>query len=175
MPLLETVAPENAQGKVKEAYDYFSKMAGMVPLPIQMVSTSPDILSNFIDLVDYYVNDSNLGFSLLAHIRLLVAKEENYTYCINLNSEILKSLGGLSQENIDAVMSDETRAALEEKEVNLLCFVMKVVRDPASTEEKDIIKLRDAGWKDKDIYEAVHEGLLMLIRGMAFKAFKMGE
>ncbi len=35
--------------------------AGMVPLPTQMVSTSPDLLSNLIDTVKYYVNESNLS------------------------------------------------------------------------------------------------------------------
>lgn len=175
MPLLETVKPENAQGKVKEAYEFFNGMAGMIPLPIEMVSTSPDLLSNLIDTVKYYVNESNLSFSLLAHIRLLVSKEEDYSYCINLNQEILKSAAGLSQEKIDAIMKDEDQAALEQKEVEMLKFVMKVIKDPASTEKSDIINLHEFGWTDKDIYEAVHEGLLMVIRGMAFKAFKMGE
>ncbi|MCP4020574.1 MAG: hypothetical protein GY729_01925 [Desulfobacteraceae bacterium] len=175
MPLLETVKPEDAQGKVKEAYDFFNGMAGMIPLPIQMVSTSPDLLSNLIDTVKYYVNESNLSFSLLAHIRLLVAKEEDYPYCLNLNQTILKDMGGLSQEQVDAVLEDEGQASLEEKEVEMLKFVMKVVKDPAMSEMSDISKLRELGWTDKDIYEAVYEGFLMIIRGMTFKTFKMGE
>jgi len=175
MPLLKTVSPENAQGKVKQAYDFFNEMAGMVPLPIQMVSTSPDLLSNLINTIHYYVNDSNLSFPLLAHIRLLVAKEEDYPYCLNLNQEVLKNLGGVSQDNIDAALRDESLASLEQNEVEILKFVLKVVRDPASTQKSDIAKLHEYGWTDKDIYEAVHEGLLMLIRGIAFKAFKMTE
>jgi hypothetical protein len=175
MPLLKTVAPGNAEGKVKESYDFFNEMAGMIPLPIEMISTSPDLLSIYIDTVKYYLNESNLSFSLLAHIRLLVAKEEHYPYCVNLNQEILKKMGGLSQEKIDEALKDEGLASLESKEVEMLKFVMKAIKDPATTEKSDIIKLHEFGWTDKDIFEAVHEGLLMVIRGMAFKAFKMGE
>lgn len=175
MPLLKTVAPENAQGTVKESYDFFKELAGMVPLPIEMISTSPCLLSIYIDTVKYYLNKTNLSFSLLAHIRLLVAKEEHYPYCINLNQEILIKMGGLSLEKIDAAMEDEGHASLEPNEVELLKFVMKAIKDPATTDKSDIIKLHEFGWTDKDIYEAVHEGLLMVIRGMAFKAFKMSE
>ncbi len=173
MPLLRTVDPENAEGKVKEAYDFFNELAGMVPLPIQMVSPSPGLLSNFIDTVKYYVNESNLSFNLLAHIRLLVAKEEDYPYCLNLNTEVLKNLGGLSQARIDAVLEDTGQAALETKEVEMLKFVIKAVMDPATTTKADIDNLHVHGWTDSDIYDGVHEGLLMVIRGMAFKAFKM--
>ncbi len=175
MSLLQTVSPENAEGKVKEAYDFFNGMAGMVPLPIQMVSTSPDLLSNFIDTVKYYVNESNLSTSLLAHIRLLVSKEEDFTFCINLNQEILKGLCGYSQDKVDLFMKDINQALLEKREIDLLKFVIKAVADPALTEKSDIYELKKAGWTEKDIYEAVHEGLLMLIRGISFKAFKMGE
>ncbi len=175
MALLKTVAPENAEGKVKKAYDFFNDMAGMVPLPIEMISTSPDLISIFIDTVKYYVNESNFSFSLLAHIRLLVSKEEDYPYCINLNQGILKKMGGLSQKQIDAVVKDESQASLEPNEVEMLKFVMKAIKDPASTEESDISTLHKFGWTDKDIYEAVHEGMLMVIRGMTFKAFKMSE
>ncbi len=175
MSLLKTISPENAEGKVKEAYDFFNTMAGMIPLPIQMVSTSPDLLSNLIDLVKYYVNESNLSTSLLTHIRLLVSKDEDYTYCINLNQEVLKGLCGYSQDNVDAFMKDINQALLEKREIDLLKFVIKAVSDPATTQESDIEELQEAGWTDKDIYEAVHEGLLMLIRGIAFKAFKMAE
>ncbi len=175
MSLLKTISPENAEGKVKEAYDFFNGMAGMVPLPIEMISTSPDLLSNFIEMVKYYVNDSNLSVSLLAHIRLAISKEEDYPYCINLNQEVLKGACGYNQENIDAFMKDVNEAKLEQKELEMLKFVIKAVTDPALTEKSDITNLNEAGWTDKDIYEAVHEGLLMIIRGIAFKAFKMSE
>ncbi|MCP3922159.1 MAG: hypothetical protein GY714_06190 [Desulfobacterales bacterium] len=175
MSLLQTVKPENAEGKVKEAYDYFNGMAGMIPLPIQMVSTSPDILTNLIDTVKYYVNESNLSTSFLAHIRLFISIDEDYTYCINLNQELLKGMCEYDDGSIDALLNDVNNALLEKKEIELLKFVIKAVSDPATTEKSDIVNLNKAGWTDKDIYEAVNEGLLMLTRGIAFKAFKMAE
>jgi len=113
--------------------------------------------------------------NLLAHIRLLVAKEENYPYCVALNQTVLQKFAGLSQEQVDAVMENTENAALSPKEIALLQFVMKVVQDPALTEKADIDWLHGLGWTDTDIFDATQEGMLMMTRGIMFKAFKMGE
>ena len=175
MALLNTITPENAEGAVKEAYDYFNELAGMVPLPLEMLSVSPFLTTAYIDTVKYYLNESNLSFSLLAHIRLLVAKEENYPYCVNLNHDILMKFGNLSKEKIDLTLENEDAASLEPNELAMLKFVIDAIRDPATTNNSDIIRLHEMGWSDRDIFEAVNEGLLMVTRGMAFKAFKIGE
>lgn len=175
MTLLKTVLPEEASGKVKDGYDFFQSMANMVPLPIQMVSPSPELLTIMIDTVKYYTEKSGLSFSLLAHIRLLVSQNEDFPYCLDLNRGILEQIGGLSPEALDAVLSDVNRASLEPSEVELLKFAVKTVEDPASTSPDDIETLHSLGWTDTNIFDAVNEGLLMLTRGMMFKAFRMSE
>ncbi|MFC1895614.1 carboxymuconolactone decarboxylase family protein [Thermodesulfobacteriota bacterium] len=116
-----------------------------------------------------------LSFPLLAHIRLLVAHEENYPYCINLNQGLLQTLGGLKEEQIAATKADPDKAALEPKDKAMLLFVLKAVQDPATTEKEDVDALHDLGWTDRDIFDAVTHGMNMVSAGMMFKAFKMGE
>lgn len=174
MPLLDTVTPENAQGKVKAVYSIFEDMRIPVPLPVQMMSVSPDYLAIQGQTINYFMNHPSLSPSLLAHIRLLAAHEENYTYCINLNQQILKSRMGLSDEQIAAVADDPEKTALHSEEKALLAFVRKAVRDPASTSPEDVDNLRALGWSDRDIFDATLMGMHMLDMGMMFKALQMG-
>ena len=175
MPLLNTVAPQEAHGKVKEVYGIFEQLNIPVPLPLQMMSVSPDYLAIQGQIIGYYMNHPVLSPSLLTHIRLLAAHEENYTYCIRLNEQILRTKMGLTDEQIAAVTEDTEKTALTDEEKALLSFVRKTLRDPASTAREDVENLRGLGWGDREIFDAMLMAMHMLDMGMMFKAFKMGE
>lgn len=175
MVLIKTVPPDQAEGDVKEVYSFFESMGAEVPLNIQMISASPDILKMQAQALQYFMGHPTLGFPLLAHIRLLVSKEENYQYCIDLNSNLLLTLGGLSQEQLADLMADPNKAVLEDKDKAMLLFVIKAVQDPATTQQQEIDQLRELGWTDRDIYDATLHGMNMVCLGMMFKAFKGGE
>jgi hypothetical protein len=175
MPLLKVVSPKNADGKIKEAYSFFEKMGAPVPLPMQMVSTSPDLLAILSQTLQYFVNHPTLSFPLLAHIRLLVADKEDYPYCVKLNEGMLQVMGGLTKEQIDAAKVDPEKAQLPAKDKALLLHVLKVIQDPALSEQKDVDALRSLGWTDRDIFDAINHGLSMVSAGMAFKIFHMGK
>ena len=175
MPLLDTIAPQEAQGKVKEVYGMFEQLNIPVPLPLQMMSVSPDYLAIQGQMIGYYMHHPVLSPSLLTHIRLMAAHEENYTYCIHLNEQILRSRMGLTEEQIAAAADDPVKTALNAEEQALLSFVQKTLRDPASTSREDMENLRALGWGDREIFDATLMGMHMLDMGMMFKAFKMGE
>ncbi len=175
MPLLKTVSPEEAEGKVKEAYSFFEKMGAPVPLPMQMASTSPDLIELNSKGLKYFVTHPTLGFPLLAHIRMLVSVQEGYQYCEELNTGMLQMLAGSTQEDLDAAKADPSQAKLEDKDKAMLLYVLKVTQDPALSEKADIDALRGLGWEDRDIFDAVQHGLGMVSAGMAFKIFKMSE
>ncbi|SHL29983.1 hypothetical protein SAMN02745216_04976 [Desulfatibacillum alkenivorans DSM 16219] len=175
MPLLKTVKPEEATGVTKEAYSIFENMGAPVALPMQMMSISPFFVEAQGNGLKYYISHPSLKFPLLAHIRMLVAYNEGYEYCIALNEGMLKMLGGLSQEDVDAVKADPSKAKLDDKDKAMLLYVLKVTQDPAMSSAEDIAALKDMGWSEQDIFEAVQHGLGMITAGMAFKIFKMSE
>jgi hypothetical protein len=175
MAIIKTVSPEAAEGEVKEAYSFFQKMGVEVPLPFQLRSASPAWMAAQSPMNRYWMAHPTLSHQLLTHIRLLVAEEENYVVCININSNLLKAMFGLSEEQITATKADPGAAQLEPREVAMLQFVLKAVRDPATTEQADVDALRDLNWSDTDIFDAVYHGLDMVSAGMAFQVFKMGE
>ncbi len=174
MPMLDTIPPEKAEGKVKELYTMFEQIGVPVPLPIQMFSASPGYIAIEEQFINYFINHARLSPLLLTHIRLMASQEENYTYCINWNTQLLTSVMGLSEKQVAAATKDPREAALTPEEKALLLFVQKVVRDPALTSQEDADHLKKLGWSNQDIFDATFMGMNMVIMGMMFKAFQMG-
>ncbi len=175
MALIKTVPPREAEGAVKEAYSLFDKLGIEPPLPFRMMSASPGIMSIQAEMAAYFMNHPTLEFPLLAHIRLLVAHGENFPYCVDFNQELLKNLAGLKGDRIEAIKADPEQAALDAKSKAMLLFVLKAVRDPATTGRRDVDALHELGWTDSDIFDAVQQGMMMVATGLSLQAFKMGE
>lgn len=56
---------------------------------------------------------------------------------------------------IEAVVADFRTAPIAENEKLLLAYLEKLTLSPASTSAPDVESLRDAGWSDEAIYDAV--------------------
>lgn len=56
---------------------------------------------------------------------------------------------------VEAVVADYRRAPLQESEKKLLGYLEKLTLAPATTTAQDVQQLRDAGWSDEAIYDAV--------------------
>ncbi len=56
-----------------------------------------------------------------------------------------------SAGQLEAIARDFHSAGLDEKEVLMMEYAQKVVRDASSTAQEDFDKLRKAGWTDEDI------------------------
>ncbi|BEQ13841.1 carboxymuconolactone decarboxylase family protein [Desulfoferula mesophila] len=174
MAIIKLVPPEQAQGQVKEAYDMFAPM-GMIPAPMQMYSSSPAWMGVRTQLMGYYMQHPSLSAGLLALIRMLVAEELKYYYCISLNTGLLKTLGIADEDAAAKVLADPANPPLEAKDKAMLLFVLKAVKTPDEVCSEDTQKLRDLGWSDGDIIDATAHGASMVTDGILFKAFKMDE
>ncbi|NNK93130.1 MAG: hypothetical protein HKP41_02140 [Desulfobacterales bacterium] len=175
MALIQMVAAENAEGKVKEVYDRLMETARVIPRPMQMMSASPDLLAIQIQALGHYVRHPTLGFDLLAYIRLFVAHNFNYPYCVAFNSGLLQMLTEITDEQLEAVKADPAMALLEERDKAMLLFVIKSVTTPDDVEQADVTELKKMDWTEKDIFEAAHHGADMIRHGTLFKAFKIAE
>ncbi len=80
---------------------------------------------------------------------------------------------GVSTEDITKSKENPDNMPLEEKDKELVKFVLKVVKDSKSTTADDMEKLRKLGWKDRDIMDAVNHGTTQVSSDMIFNAFKI--
>ena len=170
MFILNHVKPEDATGKVAEAYSVFPKEIP-VPEPLVLMSASPELTHLQSGVIRHFMTHEKLDMGLLATIRYLVASEEGYQFCINLNSGILKMAGGMSDSDLEALKANPDAAPLEESQKALLLFVLKVVRTPDEVKEADVDELRKLGWSDQDIFEAAFHGASMIGASKLYKAF----
>jgi alkylhydroperoxidase family enzyme len=87
--------------------------------------------------------------------------------------EILDTVQGMTEEDIEKMVADPSLAPLEDKDRALLSFVTEAIKDPDAVGQEDMDHLRDLGWADSDILEAMAHGANMVASGILMKTFKM--
>lgn len=174
MPRIKTVTPDQAQGVIKEGYEMFMSNMGTIPKPMEMMSVSPKLFESQLSRIHYFSTHPNLSFALLAHIRYLVAHHLDYSFCMDFNRALLKK-AGVDDENIAQIEQDPSKSMLEANENDMLAFVIKSVKAPASVTDKDVQSLKDAGWTDTDMVDALAQGVSMIDHAIMMQVFDMGQ
>jgi alkylhydroperoxidase family enzyme len=174
MPLINTVSPEQAEGTIKEAYDMFMQNIGLIPKPMEMMSASPALFELQLRRIQYLSQHPKLSYPLLAHIRYLVARNLDYPYCTDFNKMILKKQG-LTDEDLRRMEADPSKSLLEPDESALLAFVVKAVKSPGEVAPKEIAHLRDLGYEDRDIMDALAQGVSMIDHAIMMQVFQMEQ
>ncbi len=174
MSLIQTVPQEEAEGVIKEGYEMFMENIGIIPKPMEMMSASPALFEVMLKRIHYFSKHPKLSFALLAHIRYLVAHNLDYSFCMDFNKNILKKLGN-KEIDIQNMEVDPSKSLLEENENAMLVFVVKSIKKPDSITENDIINLKELGWKESDLVDALSQGVSMIDHSIMMKVFQMDQ
>ena len=173
MSLIATVSPQNASGALDTLYADMEQAFGRIPNAFQLYSSSPGLLAQQWEQIRYYTDHPALSFPLLAMIRLLVSQENDCEYCVGFNEAMLIHRASLSPEQIAAAKRNAADAPLPGKDKAMLLFVLKATQTPKAVEKADIDLLRNMGWKDGDILDAVHHGARNMAVDVVFNTFKV--
>jgi hypothetical protein len=174
MALINMVTLDKAEGPVKEAYQMFMKNIGMIPKPMEMMSVSPVLFDLQYQRIRYFSKHPKLSFSLLAHIRYLVAHALNYGFCTDFNKLLLKKQG-VGDDDLRKMEADPSQSLLEENENAMLAFVVKAIQGPGSVTAKDINTLKDLGWDERDILDALSQGVSMIDHSIMMQVFQIDQ
>jgi alkylhydroperoxidase family enzyme len=172
MALIQLVEKEEASGRVAEIYETMINTMGFIPNAFKVFSPSAHVLDRQFGNLAYFMRHKSLGGKLLAFIRLLVSDKEECKYCIGMNSGLLLQYGVLPEQLAD-IRKNPSLAPLDEKELPLLLFVLKVVKDSNSITQSDVDELKNLGWTDADILEATYHGTAQSGVDKIFNAFKI--
>ena len=93
---------------------------------------------------------------------------------MDFNKFVLKKLG-LDDADFQKMKNDPSETMLEENEKAMLLFVLKSVKAPGSVTDKDIDNLRDLGWTDMDMLDALSQGVSMIDHSIMMEVFKMDQ
>jgi alkylhydroperoxidase family enzyme len=172
MSLLEIMTPESAEGDIKQTYDRFKKAIGQVPETLQLLSASPALFQRQMDVNLYFRDHPHLSFPLQTLIRYRTASDCHNAVCERFNHALLRRQG-MSDEEIRLLHEDPRSASVEEREQEMLAFVVRAIARPEEVCAEDIEALKQRGWNDADILDAVYHGVLMVSTGIITRIFKV--
>jgi alkylhydroperoxidase family enzyme len=175
MPIIKTYEKEEAKGELKELYDQIIQLRGEVGNNAKLFSSSPAILKQQMEFIKYYMSHETLSTEFLAAIRILVSNTQKCKFCIDFNTAMLINMFGWSLEEIEVMKKDIKQAKFDDKEKSLLEFVISSIKDAHSATHDNMESLRNLGWSDKDILDALNHGARMLATDIVFNTFKIND
>lgn len=175
MPLIRTIEPEEATGELAKLYQTIEAMRGSVGNNAKLFSLSPELLRQQMDFIQFYMNHPTLSMPLLAAIRIMVSSDEECKFCIDFNTGLLINLAGWTIDQVNAMRKDPNAANLPKRETAMLNLTIKAIRNAHGVTANDLDALRDIGWSDNDILDAVNHATRMLATDIIFNTFKIED
>lgn len=173
MPLIQTIEPSNATGELAKLYTIIETMRGSVGNNAKMFSVSPELLRQQMDFIKFYMNHPTLSMPLLASIRIMVSSGEECQFCIDYNTGMLINMAGWTFDQVAEMRKDPKSANLPDREIAMLLLAIKAIRIAHSVNADDLDNLREMGWSDSDILDAVNHATRMLATDIIFNTFKI--
>ncbi|MCP4317561.1 MAG: peroxidase-related enzyme [Hyphomicrobiales bacterium] len=159
MPWIDTVAYENANGRLKMLYDRVKGPDNNVDNIMMMHSLRPHSMEGHMALYKYVLHHSGNTVPkwFLETLGVWVSSLNNCDYCVEHHFAGLKRLladdakSGAIRSAIDS--RDIDSAPLEDKEKLAMAYAEQLTRNPGAMTEDIVIALRHAGYSDGEILE----------------------
>lgn len=159
---IRLIAEEEATGEIAAAYQYFRDQTGRQDVPgiLKCLGTNPAFARQMVDV------SSSLLFcdgALTRRQKELIATYISHLnacpYCFDSHGFFLVVHGASRQTVDDLAASNLARLSKPERE--LLLYLDKVERESFKTTAEDVQRLRDLGWNEEQIAEAVLVATMM--------------
>lgn len=155
MSWVPLTSEEQASPEVKRIYDFLRENWGFVPNYFLALGFNPQLLQDQVNLfTSALFEERALSRILKEQIALVVSGINLSNYCLAAHLEILGRLG-IDKSLSRKLAMDYSSAPLEPNVMALFRFVDKLSRRPADMEKPDVDRLREHGWSDGAIKDAV--------------------
>jgi uncharacterized peroxidase-related enzyme len=155
MSFLPILPDDQTSAEAREIYDYVRSRWGFLPNYFQASAHDVRLLKDQVDLyTDAMFDERGLPKMLKEQIATVVSGINMSSYCLPAHLEILGRLG-MDKSLSRRLSIDYKSASLEPKNMELLKFCEKLTLHPADMQRADIENLRESGWSDAAIYDAV--------------------
>ncbi len=150
MPRIQSVEPQQAQGRAKELLEAVKSKLGIVPNMTRAMAAAPSVLKAYLGFSGS-LGQGVLPAQLREQLALDVGEANHCDYCVSAHGAIGKRLGLTDQEILDS----RRGASTDPKTGVLLKFARTVVEKRGVVTDADIAFVRDAGYGDAEIAEIV--------------------
>lgn len=162
---ITTISDSEATDKLRTFYDEDIKNLGMASNTTRTFSLLPETWEGWMGLTKSIRKNMRLrNYELTT---FAAAMEMGCTFCMLAHGAVLRK-NFFTGEQLEAIAKDFHQAGLEEKEVVMMEYAQKVVRNASSTTQDDFDELRRAGWTEEDILSIT---LAAAARSFASKVF----
>ncbi|UGT62049.1 carboxymuconolactone decarboxylase family protein [Nocardia asteroides] len=157
MTLVPLVERESATGTVREQLDSIHAAFGTVPAMFRAVANSPAALTSMWAAFGAFGGGA-LGPAVGERIAVAVANRNACEYCLAAHTALGRraGVGGADMRAAQLGESPDPRTAA------LLGFALKLVAERGQVAPEEVGALRDLGWSDEQIVEAIGQVALNL-------------
>jgi len=147
------------------------KTLGQVPPHFELFATiNPTRFKMFLEEINYLATHEHINPDFFALLRYYVATQNNFVYCIQFNQALLLSKG-YTLEQLNALVNFKEELPLDSKHQALFVEAVNALDDPAHFTVETLEKLKQLGWSDADIYDAVDHGAFLFKFSKILKAY----
>jgi uncharacterized peroxidase-related enzyme len=150
MSYIETVPEDQASGDVAGIYQTLHDALGYLPNYGRQFSHRPAVFHAWAQLNGAIKSTMDPRRYELATVAAAVRRRSSY--CSIAHAEKLLDLGS-SPDEVTALAQAPSAAGLSDEEQAIVDYATKVAGDPASVDESDIERLRQAGLSDTEIFD----------------------
>lgn len=171
---LPVVDEANASEEVVQLYAKFRETFGRPNVPgiLKCFATHPPLLEHMMGLAETVLFcDGSLGRANKELIATFVSSQNHCEYCADSHGSSLRANGGSAEQLAAATTCNLHSASLTPAQRSLLVFAQKVTEDSSAISPQDVEGLRDSGWTDLQIAEAIHISALFACFNRVVSAF----
>ena len=143
--------PKAATGVVSEIFGEITKTFGMVPNLFRAYANHPDLFKANWEKHKAIMVRGELSRKTKESIALAISDANGCQYCVAAHTMALKMLK-VTKEEIENIKRLELH---DERESAIVNFAFKAGTDPHHVTDQDLTRLRDLGFSDKQILEAL--------------------
>lgn len=161
------------EAELKEVFLKIEKLFGTVPPNFELIGNiDVNILKDFLSYVFKLMNHKTINQNYFAFLRLFIAYQEDFTYCIRFNTMFLLNKK-YDLEIINNSKSDLSKIPFNEKHKLLAIKTIKAIFDSKNFKQSDFDELYKVGWDNKDIFVSIEHAGFMLRNGRILTAYSI--
>jgi uncharacterized peroxidase-related enzyme len=168
------IEESEATGEVAALYQHFRAHFGRLDVPgiLKCFATHPPLLRHMMDFSESLIfSEGHLTRRHKEMIATLVSVENDCPYCADSHAFFFRVHGG-SANALSAIEERQLESpSLSRPEQVLLAFAQKVNHHSSRIRKTDIDELREGGWSDAQVAEAIHIAALFATFNRVANAF----
>jgi uncharacterized peroxidase-related enzyme len=154
MSFIGVVKEEEAGAELRTLYERIRAAYGFVPNFFTAQGRRPEFIRTQDALAGAVLGDGALPRHVKEQLAVVVSGLNTSSYCVALHMENLRTMG-IDRPLGRKLATDYAAAPVEPNVLALFRFAEKLTRKPADIEAADYDALRQAGWSDEQVLEAV--------------------